>query len=100
MNEQGGTVSTADCRSGENGRNTTIEFPGKSRATVHCRIVFACTNDVIEILLDQMSELLQKADVSDASVAVSINPEAFRPTSAARTRKKWIGEALSSDADE
>ena len=89
MNEQGGTVSSADCRSGENGRNTTTEFPGRFPATVHCRIVFACTNDVIEKLLDQISRTLQKAAASDVSVAVSISPEAFRPTSAAHTSASW-----------
>lgn len=97
MNEQGGIVSTADCRSEENGRNTTTKFPGKFPATVHCRIVFACTSDVIEKLLDQISKLLQKADASDASVAVSINPEAFRPTSAAPTSASWMAPSRNAD---
>jgi len=90
MNEQGGTVSSADCRSGESGQNTTTEFHGKFPATVHCRIAFACTNDVIEKLLDQISRTLQKAGASDASAAVSISPEAFRPTSAAPTSARWM----------
>ena len=72
MNEQGETVSSADCRSEESGRNTTIEFPGKFPATVHCRIAFACTNDVIERLLDQISKTLQKAAASDVSAAISM----------------------------
>jgi len=90
MNEQGGTVSIADYRSEENGRNTTTEFPGKFPATVHCRIAFACTNDVIDKLLDQISRTLQKVGASDVSAAVSISPEAFRPTAAARTNAGWM----------
>ena len=97
MNEQGGTVSSADCRSGENGRNTTTEFRGKFPATVHCRIAFACTNDVIERLLDQISRTLQKADASDVSAAVSISPEAFRPTVAARTNAGWMAPSKGGD---
>ena len=97
MNEQGGTVNSADCRSGESGQNTTTEFHGKFPATVHCRIVFACTNDVIETLLDQISKLLQKADASDASVAVSINPEAFKPTATSRTNASWMAPPRSAD---
>ena len=97
MNEQGGTVSSADCRSEENGRNITTEFPGKFPATVHCRIVFACTNDVIEKLLDQISETLQKADASDVSVAVSINPEAFKPIVTARTSVGWMAPLKGGD---
>ena len=97
MNEQGGIVSTADCRSEENGRNTTTEFPGKFPAIVHCRIAFACTNDVIEKLLGQISRLLQKAGASDASAAVSISPEAFRPTSAAPTSARWMAPSRSAD---
>ena len=97
MNEQGGAVSTADCRSGENGRNTTTEFHGKFPATVHCRIVFACTNDVIETLLDQISKLLQKAGASDASAAVSISPEGFRPTAKVRTSAGWMAPSRSAD---
>ena len=90
MNEQGGTVSTADCRSEESGQNIITEFPGKFPATVHCRIAFACTNDVIEKLLDQISKLLQKADASDASAAVSISPEAFKPTGTSPTSGRWM----------
>jgi len=97
MNEQGGTVSTADCRSGENGRNTTTEFHGKFPATVHCRIVFACTNDVIEKLLDQISKTLQKAAASDVSAAVSISPEAFKPTATARTNGGWMAPLKGGD---
>ena len=67
MNEQGGTVSSADCRSEENGRNTTTEFLGKFPAILRCRIAFACTNDVTEKLLDQISRTLQKAGASDVS---------------------------------
>ena len=98
MNEQGGTVSSADCRSEENGQSITTEFPGRFPATVHCRIAFACTNDVIEKLLDQISRTLQKAAASDVSAAVSISPEAFRPTVAARTNAGWM--ALSKGGDE
>jgi len=90
MNEQGGTVNSADCRSEENGRNTITEFPGKFPATVHCRIAFACTNDVIERLLGQISKLLQKAAASDASAAVSISPEAFKPTATSRSSASWM----------
>ena len=97
MNEQGGTVSTADCRSEENGRNTITEFPGKFPATVHCRIVFACTNDVIEKLLDQISKTLQKAAASDVSAAVSISPEAFKPTATARTNGGWMAPLKGGD---
>ena len=97
MNEQGGIVSSADCRSEENGRNTITEFPGKSPATVHCRIVFACTNDVIETLLDQISKLLQKADASDASFAVSISQEAFKPTAKALTNAGWMAPSRNAD---
>jgi hypothetical protein len=97
MNEQGGTVSTADCRSEENGRNIITEFPGKFPATVHCRIAFACTNDVIEKLLDQISRTLQKAGASDVSAAVSISPEAFRPTVAARTNAGWMAPSKGGD---
>ena len=97
MNEQGGTVSSADCRSEENGRNTTTEFPGKFPATVHCRMQFACTNDVIEKLLDQISRTLQKAAASDVSVAVSISPEAFRPTAKALTNAGWMAPSRSAD---
>ena len=97
MNEQGGTVSSADCRSGENGRNTTTEFRGKFPATVHCRIAFACTNDVIEKLLDQISRILQKAAASDVSAAVSISPEAFKPTATARTNGGWMAPLKGGD---
>ena len=97
MNEQGGTVSSADCRLEENGRNTITEFHGKFPATVHCRIAFACTNDVIEKLLGQMSKLLQKAAASDVSAAVSISPEAFRPTVAARTNAGWMAPSKGGD---
>ena len=97
MNEQGGTVSSADCRSGENGRNTTTEFRGKFPATVHCRIAFACTNDVIEKLLDQISRTLQKADASDVSAAVSISPEAFRPTATNRSSASWMAPLKGGD---
>jgi len=97
MNEQGGIVSTADCRSEENGRNTTTEFPGKFPATVHCRIVFACTNDVIEILLDQISRTLQRADASDVSVAISVSADDLSPTQSSSAR--WT-VPLSSDGDE
>jgi len=97
MNEQGGAVSTADCRSEESGRNTTTEFPGKFPATVHCRIVFACTNDVIEKLLDQISKTLQKAAASDVSAAVSISPEAFKPTATARTNGGWMAPLKGGD---
>ena len=98
MHEQGGTVSSADCRSEENGRNTITEFLGKFPATVHCRIVFACTNDVIEKLLDQISKLLLKAGASDVSIAVSINDQAFRPTATGRSSAGWT--APSSNADD
>ena len=97
MNEQGGTVSSVDCRLEENGRNTTTEFPGRFPATVHCRIAFACTNDVIEKLLDQISRTLQKADASDVSVAVSISPEAFRPTATNRSSASWMAPPRSAD---
>jgi len=97
MNEQGGTVSSADCRLEENGRNTITEFHGKFPATVHCRIAFACTNDVIEKLLDQISKTLQKAAASDVSVAVSISPEAFRPTNVARTSASWTAPSNGGD---
>jgi hypothetical protein len=97
MNEQGGTVSSADCRSEENGQSITTEFPGRFPATVHCRIAFACTNDVIEKLLDQISKLLQKADASDVSAAVSISPEAFRPTVAGRTSGGWMAPSKGGD---
>jgi len=97
MNEQGGTVSSVDCRLEENGRNTTTEFPGRFPATVHCRIAFACTNDVIEKLLDQISKLLQKADASDVSAAVSISPEAFKPTATARTNGGWMAPLKGGD---
>ena len=97
MNEQGGAVSTADCRSEESGRNTTTEFPGKFPATVHCRMQFACTNDVIEKLLDQISKLLQKAAASDASAAVSISPEAFKPTATSRSSASWMAPLKGGD---
>jgi len=95
MNEQGGTVSSADCRLEENGRNTITEFHGKFPATVHCRIAFACTNDVIEKLLGQMSKLLQKAAASDVSAAVSISPEVFKPTATNRSSARWMAPSRS-----
>jgi len=97
MNEQGGTVSSVDCRSEASGRNTTTEFPGKFPATVHCRIAFACTNDVIEKLLDQISKLLQKAAASDASAAVSISPEGFKPTGTSRSSASWMAPPRNAD---
>jgi len=97
MSEQGGTVSSADCRSEANGQSTITEYPGKSVATVHWRIAFACTNDVTEKLLDQISRTLQKAAASDVSVAVSISPEAFRPTNVARTSASWTAPSNGGD---
>ena len=97
MSEQGGTVNSVGCRSEENGQNTITEFHGKFPATVHCRIAFACTNDVIEKLLDQISRTLQKAAASDVSAAVSISPEAFRPTARAPTNAGWMAPLRSAD---
>ena len=97
MNEQGGTVSSADCRSEENGQSITTEFPGRFPATVHCRIAFACTNDVIEKLLDQISKLLLKAGTSDVSIAVSVSDQGLRPTATGRSSAGWTAPSRGAD---
>ena len=98
MNEQGGTVSSADCRSEENGRNIITEFPGKFPATVHCRIVFAFSGDAIEQKLERISRKLEKEGASEISIAASVSLEGFSPTEMVPLSASWT--APSSDANE